>query len=118
MSVAEAGRQWIASIRGEVRETTWRGYEASIARLGDYLATHEGASSLGDGSLSAVSRRIAGEVKRAYEPAELVKLLRAAPDMLAPKGGGYGLAMWDPIRLGLLTGAGHMIPGWSVAGCS
>ena len=27
------------------------------------------------------------------------------PDTLAPKGGGYGPAMWDLIRLGLLTGA-------------
>lgn len=161
MSVAEAARQWLASIRGKVRETTWRGYEASIARLGDYLATHEGAPSLEGISLSAVSRRIAGEViagrraerasetvqrdfsawnglwrwavrrgyaelnpwtdqtaglkvpradedgevKRAYTPAELVKLLRAGPNMLAPKGGGYAPAMWDIIRLGLLTGA-------------
>jgi len=144
-----------------MREGTWRGYEAPIARLGAYLETHEGAPSLETVSLSAVSRRIAGEViadrraerasetvqrdfsawnglwrwavrrgyadlnpwtdqtaglkarradedgetKRAYTPAELVKLLRAGGDLLAPQRGRYGPALWDLIRLGLLTGA-------------
>lgn len=142
-----------------MREGTWRGYEAPIARLGAYLETHEGAPSLETVSLSAVSRRIAGEViadrraerasetvqrdfsawnglwrwavrrgyadlnpwtdqtaglkarradedgetKRAYTPAELVKLLRAGGDLLSPQRGGYGPALWDLIRLGLLT---------------
>ena len=43
--------------------------------------------------------------KRGYTNAELVKLLRAGTDKLAPGGGGYGPALWDIIRLGLLTGA-------------
>lgn len=45
------------------------------------------------------------EVKRAYAADELVKLLRADADTLAPNGSGYGPALWDIIRLGLLTGA-------------
>ncbi len=161
MSVAEGSRQWLASIKGQVREGTWRGYEASLGRLGDHLATHEGLLSLEGVSLSAVTRRMAGEIvaarraerasetvqrdfsawnglwrwavrrgyaevnpwtdqtaglkapraddadrqKRAYTPAELVKLLRAGGDVLAPVRGGYGAALWDVIRLGLLTGA-------------
>eukprot|EP01037_Dinobryon_pediforme_P005767 gene5767-5830_t len=44
-------------------------------------------------------------VKRGYTPAEQVKLLRGSGTYLAPQGGGYGPAMWDMIRLGLLTGA-------------
>ena len=75
MSIAEAGRQWITSIRGKVRETTWRGYEASIVRLGDYLAAYEGVPSLEGVSLSAVSRRIAGEAiaeRRAERASETV----------------------------------------------
>ena len=42
--------------------------------------------------------------KRPYEAPELVALLRAGADTLAPNGGGYGPALWDAIRLGLLTG--------------
>ena len=44
-------------------------------------------------------------VKRGYTPAEQVKLLQGSGSTLAPQGGGYGPAMWDMIRLGLLTGA-------------
>ena len=161
MSVAEAGRQWTASIRGTVREGTLQGYQASLVRLGDFLATHEGAPSLEAVALASVTRRIAGDViaarrverasetvqrdfsaynglwrwavrrgvaevnpwtdqtaglkaprvdedgdtKRAYTPDELTKLLTAGGDTLAPNGGGYGPALWDMIRLGLLTGA-------------
>ena len=46
-----------------------------------------------------------GEGKRAYTAVELVKLLRAGKDDLAPRTGGYGPALWDAIRLALLTGA-------------
>jgi integrase len=42
--------------------------------------------------------------KRPYSPAELVALLRATGDDWAPNGGGYGPALWDAVRLGLLTG--------------
>ena len=161
MSVAEAARQWIASIRGTVREGTWRGYEASIKRLGAYLAAREGVRSLEAAGLSSVTRRMAGEViadrragrasetvqrdfsawnglwrwavrrgyadlnpwtdqtaglkaprlgetegtKRAYTAVELVTLLGAECDSLAPNNGGFGPALWDLIRLGLLTGA-------------
>ena len=161
MSIAEAARQWIGSIRGTVREGTWRGYDASIVRLGVYLAAFEGWPSLEAAGLPSVTRRIAGEViaarraerasetvqrdfsawnglwrwavrrgyadlnpwtdqtaglkaprlgevegtKRAYTTAELLKLLRAGCDTLAPNNGGFGPALWDLIRLGLLTGA-------------
>ena len=43
--------------------------------------------------------------KRAYTAAELVTLLGAGRDTLAPNKGGFGPALWDLIRLGLLTGA-------------
>ena len=43
--------------------------------------------------------------ERAYTAAELVKLLQATPDQLAPGGGGYAATFWDVIRLALLTGA-------------
>ena len=48
--------------------------------------------------------------KRAFTDMELATLLRAA-DKLAPNGGGYGAALWDAIRLGLLTGlrAGELL---------
>lgn len=46
----------------------------------------------------------AGGVKRAYTSAELVKLLRATGAEWAPNGSGYGAALWDAMRLGLLTG--------------
>jgi len=62
MSIAEAGRQWIASLNGQVREGTWRGYQASIAGLGAYMAAYEACPSLEAVSLSTVSRRIAGEM--------------------------------------------------------
>lgn len=42
--------------------------------------------------------------KRPYTAAELVTLLRATGDDWAPNGGGYGAALWDTVRLGLLTG--------------
>lgn len=161
MSVAEAARQWTATIRGTVREGTLAGYQASLVRLGEYLTAHEGAPSLEAVCLATVTRRIAGDViaarraerasetvqrdfsaynglwrwavrrghadmnpwtdqtagikaprldesgdgKRAYTAGELVKLLRAGADDLAPGSGGYGPALWDVIRLGLLTGA-------------
>ncbi len=44
------------------------------------------------------------DTKRPYHPAELVALLRADGDAWAPNGGGYGAALWDITRLGLLTG--------------
>lgn len=161
LSVAQASQQWLASIKGTIREGTWRGYQASIALLGGYLAAHESMPTLEAVFLSDVTRPIAGEViawrraerasetvqrdfsawnglwrwavrrgyaslnpwtdqtagmkapragdedeteKRAYTPAELVALLRAGADQLAPNGGGYGPALWDIVRLGLLTG--------------
>jgi integrase len=42
--------------------------------------------------------------KRPYNTAELVALLRAKGSDWAPNGGGYGPALWDAVRLGLLTG--------------
>ncbi len=42
--------------------------------------------------------------KRPYTAAELVTLLRATGEDWAPNGGGYGAALWDTVRLGLLTG--------------
>jgi hypothetical protein len=62
LSVAEAGRQWLASIEGTIRTGTWRGYQASIALLGDYLAANERMPTLEAVSFSDVTRRIAGEV--------------------------------------------------------
>jgi hypothetical protein len=53
LSVAGASRQWLASVHGKVREGTWHGYEASVDRLGVYLATHEGAPSLAGVGLSS-----------------------------------------------------------------
>lgn len=161
LSVAEAGRHWLASVRGAIREGTLQGYEASIGRLGVHLAAHEGLPTLEVVGLSQVTRRMAGaviearraqrasetvqrdfsawnglwrwavrrghtdlnpwtdqtagmkapradeedSVKRAYTPAELVALIRADASQLAPNGGGYGPALWDTIRLALLTGA-------------
>lgn len=53
---------------------------------------------------NAASHDNADPTKRPYTPAQLVALLRAGSDTLAPSGGGYGPALWDAIRLGLLTG--------------
>ncbi len=47
----------------------------------------------------------AGASKRAYATPELVALLHAGRDALAPSRGGYAATLWDVIRLGLLTGA-------------
>jgi len=160
LSVAAAGRQWLASIEGTIKDGTGRGYQASIALLGDYLADNERMPTLEAVSFSDVTRKIAGEViawrrgerasettqrdfsawnglwrwavrrgyatanpwtdqmagmkkprageeedeKRAYTPTELVALLRAGSEQLAPNRGGYGPALWDVLRLGLLTG--------------
>jgi len=43
--------------------------------------------------------------KRGFTSAELVTLLSATADDLAPNGGGYAATFWDLIRLSLLTGA-------------
>lgn len=43
--------------------------------------------------------------ERGFTAAELVKLLNAGPDMLAPNGGGYAATFYDLIRLLTLTGA-------------
>ncbi len=45
------------------------------------------------------------ETKRAFTAAELVALIRADATQLAPRQGGYGPAMFDLIRILLLTGA-------------
>lgn len=161
MSVAEAARQWLASIKGTMRDGTWRGYEASIGRLGTFLTDMEGLSGLEGVGLCEVTRKRAGaaiearradrawetvakdfaawnglwrwavrrghtdsnpwadqtagmkaprerdrvERERGYTAAELVKLLHAGADELAPNGSAYAVALWDVIRLGLLTGA-------------
>lgn len=42
--------------------------------------------------------------ERAYSAAELVTLIRADGPALSPGGGAYAPALWDAIRLGLLTG--------------
>ena len=46
-----------------------------------------------------------GGKERAFTTAELVTLLRAGNDVLAPNGGALGCTFWDAIRLALLTGA-------------
>lgn len=43
--------------------------------------------------------------ERGFTPAELVELLRAERDELAPARGGYAPVFWDLFRLALLTGA-------------
>lgn len=58
---------------------------------------------------SARGRQTRGEsgedmTKRPYTTAEVVKLIRAAGADWAPLGGGYAPALWDAVRLGLLTG--------------
>ncbi|GBQ35534.1 hypothetical protein AA11237_0998 [Acidocella aminolytica 101 = DSM 11237] len=45
------------------------------------------------------------DTKRAFTSAELVALIRADATQLAPRQGGYGPAMFDLIRILLLTGA-------------
>jgi integrase len=42
--------------------------------------------------------------KRPYTIEEVVKLIRATGVDWAPKGGGFAPALWDAVRLGLLTG--------------
>jgi integrase len=59
------------------------------------------------GGLSAprVATDIRDAPERGYTSAELVVLLSAGADDLAPNGGGYAATFWDLIRLSLLTGA-------------
>ncbi len=42
--------------------------------------------------------------KRPYTTEELLKLIRARGEDWAPRGGGYAPALWDAVRLALLTG--------------
>lgn len=57
---------------------------------------------------AGIRRQRAGEdedgEERAYTAAELVTLLRAGTADLSPGGGAYAPALWDAMRLGLLTG--------------
>ena len=162
MTVAEAARQWLAEERQKVRAGTIASHEAAFRRLEGFLERTQELPSLEGVALSAVTRRIAGDLlaerrasaawetvmrdfsaysglwrwavrrgyadtspwpdqtagmkarrehdsgreeKRGYSSAELVKLIRAGPDDLAPARGGYAATFWDLIRLSLLTGA-------------
>ena len=55
--------------------------------------------------LKALREDEQGSRERAFTVAELVTLLHAGTDALAPNGGALGATFWDAMRLALLTGA-------------
>lgn len=74
-TVVKALKQWLDGERGKVRGGTIASHEAAFRRLGAYLASHEGITSLEAALLSDVSRRIAGEFlhyRRSTNAAETV----------------------------------------------
>ena len=62
MTVAQAARQWLAEERQKVRAGTIASHEAAFRRLEGFLAKTEGLPSLEGVALSAVTRRVAGEL--------------------------------------------------------
>ena len=62
MTVAQAARVWLAEERGKVREGTIASHEAALKRLGAFLSRTEGWPSLEGVALSAVTRRMAGDL--------------------------------------------------------
>lgn len=64
---------------------------------------HDQTAGLKGGRIETQRTRPGGQ-ERAYTTDELVKLLRATRDDLAPGRSGYAATMWDVLRLLLLTG--------------
>ena len=62
MTVAQAARQWLAGENGRVRNGTIQSHHGAFRKLGAYLANHEAWPSLEGVAMTAVTRRIAGEV--------------------------------------------------------
>ena len=60
--MAQAARMWLAEERGKVREGTIASHEAALKRLGAFLSRTEGWPSLEGVALSAVTRRMAGDL--------------------------------------------------------
>ncbi len=92
---AATAKRELSSLSGLWR---WAGRQANVAnpwpdQTADMPARRRGAADDDE-----------DETKRPYTPAELVTLLRATGADWAPNGGGYGPALWDAVRLALLTG--------------
>lgn len=75
MTVADASRHWLGEERQKVRAGTVQSHEAALKRLGEFLADVEGMPSLEGVALSAVTRRMAGDLindRRQTKSAETV----------------------------------------------
>lgn len=62
MTVAEAARRWLSEERQRVKAGTIASHEAALKRLEEFLKRSEGLPSLEGAALSAVTRRMAGDL--------------------------------------------------------